>query len=152
MRICGRWFPANLSEINSLAQRLASSSGAGAQSLNISVMGVVTTYGTIKLLAEFGLIFSFWHAAFESKQNEIGLAELRLGAFGWLATFTLALGFVNLLYLLGLMRSPLLFALILPPTAFGVLIPILEALLEEHFGGEYAAYRARTSGLIPGIY
>ncbi len=87
-----------------------------------------------------------------SKQNEIGLAELRLGAFGWLATFTLALGFVNLLYLLGLMRSPLLFALILPPTAFGVLIPILEALLEEHFGGEYAAYRARTSGLIPGIY
>ncbi|MGA8172925.1 MAG: isoprenylcysteine carboxylmethyltransferase family protein [Methylocystis sp.] len=27
-----------------------------------------------------------------------------------------------------------------------------EALLEAHFGGEYTAYRARTSRLIPGIY
>jgi protein-S-isoprenylcysteine O-methyltransferase Ste14 len=27
-----------------------------------------------------------------------------------------------------------------------------EALLEEHFGSEYAAYRARTYRLIPGIY
>ena len=27
-----------------------------------------------------------------------------------------------------------------------------EALLEEHFGEEYAAYRARTDRLIPGIY
>jgi len=38
------------------------------------------------------------------------------------------------------------------------LVPLLariraeEALLAAHFGAEYAAYRARTSRLIPGIY
>ena len=97
-----------------------------------SVMGLVTNDNTIKFLAEFGLVFLFFQAGLESKRDEIGRAELRLGAFAWLASFALAVGFVGLLYLFGMVRSPLLIALILPTTAFGVLIPILRQTGELH--------------------
>ena len=97
-----------------------------------SVMGLVTNDNTIKFLAEFGLVFLFFQAGLESKRDEIGRAELRLGAFAWLASFALAVGFVGLLYLFGMVRSPLLVALILPTTAFGVLIPILRQTGEVH--------------------
>jgi Kef-type K+ transport system membrane component KefB len=97
-----------------------------------SVMGLVTNDNTIKFLAEFGLVFLFFQAGLESKRDEIGRAELRLGAFAWLASFALAVGFVGLLQLFGLVRSPLLIALILPTTAFGVLIPILRQSGELH--------------------
>jgi Kef-type K+ transport system membrane component KefB len=97
-----------------------------------SVMGLVTNDNTIKFLAEFGLVFLFFQAGLESKQDPIGRAELRLGAFAWLATFALSFGFVGLLYLFGLVRSPLLVALILPTTAFGILIPILRQTGELH--------------------
>ncbi len=97
-----------------------------------SVMGLVTNDNTIKFLAEFGLVFLFFQAGLESKRDEIGRAELRLGAFAWLASFGLAVGFVGLLYLFGMVRSPLLVALILPTTAFGVLIPILRQTGEVH--------------------
>ena len=97
-----------------------------------SVMGLVTNDNTIKFLAEFGLVFLFFQAGLESKRDEIGRAELRLGAFAWLASFALAVGLVGLLHLFGLVRSPLLVALILPTTAFGVLIPILRQTGEVH--------------------
>ncbi len=97
-----------------------------------SVMGLVTNDNTIKFLAEFGLVFLFFQAGLESKRDEIGRAELRLGAFAWLASFALAVGFVGLLYLFGMVRSPLLVALILPTTAFGVLLPILRQTGELH--------------------
>ena len=97
-----------------------------------SVMGLVTNDNTIKFLAEFGLVFLFFQAGLESKRDEIGGAELRLGAFAWLASFALAVGFVGLLYLFGMVRSPLLVALILPTTAFGVLLPILRQTGELH--------------------
>ena len=66
-----------------------------------SVMGLVTNDNTIKFLAEFGLVFLFFQAGLESKQDEIGRAELRLGAFAWLVSFALAAGFVSVLYLFG---------------------------------------------------
>ena len=97
-----------------------------------SVLGVVTNDNTIKFLAEFGLVFLFFQAGLESKRDEIGRAELRLGAFAWLASFVLAVGFVGLLHLFGMVRSPLLLALILPTTAFGVLIPILRQTGQLH--------------------
>jgi Kef-type K+ transport system membrane component KefB len=97
-----------------------------------SVMGLVRSDNTIKFLAEFGLVFLFFQAGLESKRDEIGRAELRLGALAWLASFALAVGFVGVLYLFGMVRSPLLVALILPTTAFGVLIPILRQSGELH--------------------
>jgi len=97
-----------------------------------SVMGLVRSDNTIKFLAEFGLVFLFFQAGLESKRDEIGRAELRLGAFAWLASFALAVGLAGLLHLFGLVHSPLLVALILPTTAFGVLIPILRQSGELH--------------------
>ena len=97
-----------------------------------SVMGLVRSDNTIKFLAEFGLVFLFFQAGLESKRDEIGRAELRLGALAWLASFGLAVGFVGVLYLFGMVRSPLLVALILPTTAFGVLITILRQSGELH--------------------
>ena len=97
-----------------------------------SVLGLVTNDNTVKFLAEFGLVFLFFQAGLESKRDEIGRAELRLGAFAWLVSFAIAAGFVGVLYLFGLVRSPLLVALILPTTAFGVLIPILRQTGELH--------------------
>jgi Kef-type K+ transport system membrane component KefB len=62
-----------------------------------SVMGLVRSDNTIKFLAEFGLVFLFFQAGLESKRDEIGRAELRLGALAWLASFALAVGFVGVL-------------------------------------------------------
>lgn len=90
-----------------------------------SFANLVVNDGAIEFLKELGLVFLFFQAGFEFKQDEIGAAPLRLGAIYWLASFALAIGFVTILYLAGLVRAPLLVALILPTTAFGILIPVL---------------------------
>lgn len=87
--------------------------------------GWVTSEGAIGFLGEFGLIFLFFEAGFEFNQDKIGGAPLRLGALAWLASLGLASVFVGLLYVVGLLRAPLLIGLVLPTTAFGILIPIL---------------------------
>jgi protein-S-isoprenylcysteine O-methyltransferase Ste14 len=62
---------------------------------------------------------------------------LLLGALGWVLAFRSAVG-----VLLTLLLIPVLVARIRAE----------EALLESHFGEEYAVYRARTWRLIPGVY
>ena len=98
--------------------------------------GWVTSEGAIGFLGEFGLIFLFFQAGFEFNQGKIGTAPLRLGALAWLVSFGLTSVFVGLLYIVGLVRAPLLVALVLPTTSFGILIPILRQTgdLESDFG------------------
>ena len=98
--------------------------------------GWVTSHGTIGLLGEFGLIFLFFQAGFEFNPNKIGVAPLRLGAFAWLVSLGLSGIFTGLLYLVGLVRAPLLVGIVLPTTAFGMLIPILRGTrdLDSNFG------------------
>ena len=62
---------------------------------------------------------------------------LLVNAVGWALAFRSGVGL-------------LLAALILPPLL--ARINAEERLLRAHFGGEYAAYRARTWRLIPGVY
>ena len=62
---------------------------------------------------------------------------LLVNALGWALAFRSGVGVV-------------LTALILPPLV--ARINAEERLLRAHFGGEYDAYRARTSRLIPGVY
>jgi Kef-type K+ transport system membrane component KefB len=76
-------------------------------------------------LGEFGLIFLFFQAGFEFNPEEIGAVPLRLGAIAWLAAFGLSVLFASMLYAIGLLHAPLLIALVLPTTAFGMLLPIL---------------------------
>jgi Kef-type K+ transport system membrane component KefB len=100
--------------------------------------GLVTSEGAIGFLGEFGLIFLFFQAGFEFEfnQGKIGTAPLRLGAVAWLASLGLTGVFIGLLYIVGLVRAPLLVGLVLPTTSFGILIPILRQTgdLESDFG------------------
>jgi Kef-type K+ transport system membrane component KefB len=90
-----------------------------------SVLGLVTSQGAIGFLGEFGLIFLLFQAGFEFNPEEIGAGPLRLGAMAWLAAFAFSVLFTGFLTLIGILRSPVLIALILPTTAFGMLLPIL---------------------------
>jgi Kef-type K+ transport system membrane component KefB len=82
-----------------------------------SALGWVTSQGAIGFLGEFGLIFLFFQAGFEFNAEKIGAAPLRLGVLAWLAAFGLSGLFGGLLYAIGLLRAPLLIALVLPTTA-----------------------------------
>jgi Kef-type K+ transport system membrane component KefB len=90
-----------------------------------SILGLVTSQGAIGFLGQFGLIFLIFQAGFEFNPEEIGAGPLRLGAAAWLAAFCLSALFASLLYMIGILHSPLLIALVLPTTAFGMLLPIL---------------------------
>jgi Kef-type K+ transport system membrane component KefB len=101
-----------------------------------SALGWVTSQGAIGFLGEFGLIFLFFQAGFEFNAEKIGAAPLRLGVLAWLTAFGLSGLFGGLLYAIGLLRAPLLIALVLPTTALGMLLPILResSNLDTNFG------------------
>jgi Kef-type K+ transport system membrane component KefB len=90
-----------------------------------SVLGLVASQGPIGFLGEFGLIFLLFQAGFGFNPEQIGIGPLRLGVVAWLAAFCLSALFAGLLYAIGLLHAPLLIALVLPTTAFGMLLPIL---------------------------
>jgi Kef-type K+ transport system membrane component KefB len=96
----------------------------------------VTSQGAIGFLGEFGLIFLFFQAGFEFNPERIGAVPLRLGALAWFAAFGLTIIFAGFLFLVGLVRAPLLVAIMLPTTAFGMLISILHDSgdLDNDFG------------------
>jgi Kef-type K+ transport system membrane component KefB len=98
--------------------------------------GWVTSQGAIGFLGEFGLIFLFFQAGFEFNPDKIGVVPLRLGALAWLVSLGLTSVFIGLLYIVGLVRAPLLVGLMLPTTSFGILIPILRQTgdVESDFG------------------
>jgi Kef-type K+ transport system membrane component KefB len=100
--------------------------------------GWVSSQGAIGFLGEFGLVFLFFQAGFEFKLDQIGTAAFRLGALAWLISAGLAFAVVGLLYLVGIVDAPLLVALVLPTTAFGILIPILHQ--SGDLGSEFGRY------------
>jgi Kef-type K+ transport system membrane component KefB len=69
--------------------------------------------GRHRILGEFGLIFLLFQAGFEFNLEEIGAGPLRLGAMAWLAAFAFSVLFTGFLTLIGILRSPVLIALIL---------------------------------------
>ena len=97
---------------------------------------LVSSQGSIGFLGELGLIYLFFQAGLEFDPEKIGVKPLRLGALAWLVSFCIATIFVALLYSVGLLRAPLLVCIVLPTTAFGVLIPVLRQSgeLESDFG------------------
>lgn len=91
-----------------------------------SFANLLSSDETITFLKELGLVFLFFQAGFEIKHYQIGRPELRLGAVAWLISFICALVFSSLLWASGLIGAPFLVAIILPTTAFGILIPVLK--------------------------
>jgi Kef-type K+ transport system membrane component KefB len=112
--------------------------------------GLVTADGAVNFLKEFGLVYLFFQAGFEFNQKEISGEPLRLGLFAWLVSLSLSVVISVMLYLVGLVEAPLLVALILPTTAFGILIPMLRQSgdLENEFG-RYVLGVAAVSELGP---
>lgn len=98
--------------------------------------GLAAGDGAVNFLMEFGLVYLFFQAGFEFNQKEITGKPLRLGLFAWLISLSLSVIISGLLYLVGLVEAPLLVALILPTTAFGILIPVLRQAgdLDNEFG------------------
>lgn len=90
-----------------------------------SVLGLVVNDSTIDFLGRFGLVFLFFQAGFEFKMKELGPGPLRLGFLAWLISLAASVVFVAALWAFGLVKAPALVALVLPTTAFGVLLPIL---------------------------
>jgi Kef-type K+ transport system membrane component KefB len=90
-----------------------------------SVLGLVVNDSTIDFLGRFGLVFLFFQAGFEFKMKDLGPGPLRLGFLAWLISLAASVVFVGALWAFGLVKAPALVALVLPTTAFGVLLPIL---------------------------
>jgi Kef-type K+ transport system membrane component KefB len=101
-----------------------------------SGVGLVSADSALNFLRDFGLAYLFFQAGFEFNSNEIRGKPLRLGFYAWLVSLGLSIVISGLLYIVGLIESPLLVALILPTTAFGILIPILRQAgdLNDDFG------------------
>ncbi|HXW71261.1 MAG TPA: cation:proton antiporter [Methylocella sp.] len=106
--------------------------------LGPSIMGLVTNEGAVEFLAQFGLIFLFFQAGFEFNPASIGAPALRLGAQAWLFAFGLGLLYCTVLYIIGLFDAPLLAALVMPTTAFGILLLILRDY--GNLGTEFGRY------------
>lgn len=94
--------------------------------LGPSMTGLVSVDQTIDFLKELGLVFLFFQAGFEARRHEISAPALRLGAKYWLFSFALAIVFAGALYAVGLVNGLVLLAIIMPTTAFGVLVPVLK--------------------------
>ncbi|MGD9543833.1 MAG: cation:proton antiporter [Methylocystis sp.] len=101
-----------------------------------SGVGLVSADSALDFLREFGLAYLFFQAGFEFNQMEITGKPLRLGLYAWLVSLGLSIVISGLLYVVGLVESPLLVALILPTTAFGILILMLRQSgeLDNEFG------------------
>lgn len=112
--------------------------------------GLVSADSALDFLREFGLVYLFFQAGFEFNQKEISGKPLRLGLYAWLASLSLSIIISGLLYLTGLVEAPLLVALILPTTAFGILILMLRQAgeLDDEFG-HYVLGVAAVSELGP---
>jgi Kef-type K+ transport system membrane component KefB len=101
-----------------------------------SGLKLVVNDAAIDFIGKLGLVFLFFQAGFEFKLKEIGREPLRLGLMAWLGSLATAIAIVALLYLTGLVRAPILVAIILTTTAFGVLLPVLRQAddLKTDFG------------------
>lgn len=101
-----------------------------------SVTGLVSPDPAIEFIGKLGLVFLFFQAGFEFRLNALGEAPLRLGLTTWLGSLAVAILIAMLLHLLGIVHAPLLFAIILTTTAFGILLPIMRDAneLDSDFG------------------
>ncbi len=90
-----------------------------------SVAGLVTSDGIIDFLSRLGLAFLFFQAGFEFRLKTVGADALRLGLIAWSTSLALAAVIVTLLYLVGFVNAPVLIAIALSTTAFGILLPVL---------------------------
>jgi Kef-type K+ transport system membrane component KefB len=89
------------------------------------VLGWAQPDGPVRLLSVIGLSFLLFLAGLEVEFDRLRGRVLRVTAVAYAASFGLALAAGGLLDAAGLVRSPLLTAIILSATAAGIVIPVL---------------------------
>lgn len=101
-----------------------------------SGLGLAANDAAIEFIGKLGLVFLFFQAGFEFRLKELGSEPLRLGLAAWLGSLAVAVMIAGFLYGIGLVRAPMLVAIILTTTAFGILLPILRDVdeLSTDFG------------------
>lgn len=101
-----------------------------------NVLGIATTGEAVEAFRELGLGMLFLLAGYEIELDELTGRGGRRALATWVACFLLALGFVGVLGLAGVVKAEVAVAIALVSTALGVLLPILRdgGLLSTPFG------------------
>jgi Kef-type K+ transport system membrane component KefB len=90
-----------------------------------AVFGLVEVDLPLRVLALIGLAFLLFLAGLEIDLDRLRGPRLRSAAVGFVLTLMIALGVAFVLDLAGLIRAPLLVAIILSATSLGIVIPVL---------------------------
>jgi Kef-type K+ transport system membrane component KefB len=91
-----------------------------------SVLGIAEVDEPVRVLSQIGLVFLFFLAGLELDLRRAGGLELRLVAIAFAGSLTLALGVAHALAGADLVEAPLLIAILLAATAFGIVVAVLK--------------------------
>src|SRR5215207_8911404 len=90
-----------------------------------AVLGLVEVDLPLQVLALLGLAFLLFLAGLEIDLDRLRGARLRIAAIGFVVSLAIAVGIGLGLYAAGIIRAPLLVAIILSSTSLGIVIPVL---------------------------
>jgi len=99
-----------------------------------AVLGVVRVDLPVQLLSTIGLAFLLFLAGMEIDLTHLRASVLRLTSLAFLVSLGLAIALGFGAFALGLVRSPLLIAIILLATSLGLVVPVLKDAGEEATG------------------
>jgi len=100
------------------------------------MLGWASPDGVLSVLGFLGLIFLFFLAGMDLDFAGLRGKPLTLAAWGWLLSVVIAFGAAEILYLLDVVRTPLLVGVAATTTGMGALLPILRdsGELKTRFG------------------
>jgi Kef-type K+ transport system membrane component KefB len=90
-----------------------------------AILGLVEVDVPLEVLALLGLAFLLFLAGLEIDLDRLRGARLRIAAIGFGVSLAIAVGIGLGLYAAGILRAPLLVAIILSSTSLGIVIPVL---------------------------
>src|SRR5918994_5730654 len=90
-----------------------------------AILGLVEVDLPLEVLALLGLAFLLLLAGLEIDLDRLRGARLRIAAIGFVVSLAIAVGIGLGLYAAGIIRAPLLVAIILSSTSLGIVIPVL---------------------------
>ena len=89
------------------------------------VLDIAQVDTPVEVLSQIGLVFLFFLAGLEIAFDAETARHLRLVALGFAGSLALALGVAHVFDAAGLAEAPLLVAIVLAATAFGIVVAVL---------------------------
>jgi Kef-type K+ transport system membrane component KefB len=90
-----------------------------------AILGLVEVDLPLQVMALLGLAFLLFLAGLEIDLDRLRGARLRIAAIGFVVSLAVAVGIGLGLYAAGIIRAPVLVAIILSSTSLGIVIPVL---------------------------